>query len=333
MKPTRGNLFFLLTLIYSIIFPYALGLLSYFVPSIGEFFVNLSTPNLIFFSQLLIVFLPTVIYFTFTGEDIIETIPIDRLSISNTLYILGISLFIIPVMLFLGVIGESFEPNKISESALDLLNYPYLLGLLTMAVIPAIFEELFMRGAVLSNYRNIPIFKASLINGFFFGVFHTNMQQFFYAALLGFIFSYFVYYTKSIFSVILSHFIINGINVTYLYLLNKLFEYLDLNLLEESSKVAANTDTFNTIIILFFFMIPFACIASMLMYFFVRSNETRLQQAKEEQANDFDYEIEQSIYYPPVDVVECSNCIDKYFIAIIIIFLVYTTLSVLGIVA
>lgn len=43
------------------------------------------------------------------------------------------------------------------------------------------------------------------------GMAHLNFQQFTYAAIMGIIFCYFVYKTGSVFSSMLSHFVINGI--------------------------------------------------------------------------------------------------------------------------
>jgi len=48
------------------------------------------------------------------------------------------------------------------------------------------------------------------MNGLFFGIIHLNPQQFSYAFVLGVIFAYMVYYTRSIWAGILPHFIFNA---------------------------------------------------------------------------------------------------------------------------
>jgi len=44
-----------------------------------------------------------------------------------------------------------------------------------------------------------------------------NLHQFMYTFLLGIFFAYMVYYTRSIWSAIFSHFLVNGVNVSLMY--------------------------------------------------------------------------------------------------------------------
>ncbi len=307
-KPARGNLFFLLMFLYAILAPYIFLIIPFF----NDFFEVLSIPNQIIFSQLFVFFIPIVFYFVLTGTSLKEAIPLKKVSLKNIVYIVAISFLVQPVMTFLGLIGESFEPNKISDTAFELVNYNYIYGLIAIAVVPSIIEEVIMRGIVLSNYKNTPIFYSAIINGLFFGMLHRNMQQFFYAMLLGFIFSYFVHYTKSLIGVMISHFIINGTQVTYLFLIKIIFETVGMDFMEEVANQDDISLSFGALLIFFSIAIIFGVIVAFLMKKFIKNNkdETEL-----------------------IEVVNCNPFIEKYFLISIVVFLFYTTLSILNIVA
>ena len=86
--------------------------------------------------------------------------------------------------------------------------------MLLVAVMPAITEEITLRGIVLSGYDNKNMYVSCAIIGLLFGIFHLDYQQFLYAAILGFILALVVRITNSIFAGSLIHFIINGSTVT-----------------------------------------------------------------------------------------------------------------------
>ena len=114
----------------------------------------------------------------------------------------------------ISAISQMFFTNNIGTFMAAIADTPYWAMLLLMAVTPAITEEITLRGVVLSGYDNQSKFKAALITGILFGIFHMDFQQFLYATALGFIFAYIVRITNSIFSSVIMHFIINGISVT-----------------------------------------------------------------------------------------------------------------------
>ncbi|MGE4214742.1 MAG: CPBP family glutamic-type intramembrane protease [Anaerotignaceae bacterium] len=116
-------------------------------------------------------------------------------------------------------------PNNISNVFEVYATYPLWFVILSIAIIPAFCEELFFRGIVFSNYRNVSFLKASLACGFIFGMAHMDGQQFFYAFFMGIIFCYLVYKTRSIFASIISHFTINcsqSLLAYYIYNSNKI---------------------------------------------------------------------------------------------------------------
>lgn len=92
-------------------------------------------------------------------------------------------------------------------------SYGIWMSLFVIALTPAICEEVFMRGAVLSGHRNVKLWKAAILNGVLFGLFHNNFGQLFYATAFGIILTFVVVLTDSIYPSIIMHFIMNGLSV------------------------------------------------------------------------------------------------------------------------
>ena len=92
----------------------------------------------------------------------------------------------------------------------ELAAMPLLMGLLIVAVTPAICEEVAFRGYMQARQRTWPLWRMALVNGLFFGIIHMNLHQFAYAFVLGAVFVLMVHYTRTVWAAMLSHFIING---------------------------------------------------------------------------------------------------------------------------
>lgn len=86
-------------------------------------------------------------------------------------------------------------------------------ALFLFAVTPAICEEVLMRGAVLYGHRHVPIWKAAILNGVLFGLFHNNFDQLFYTTAFGILLAIVVTLSDSIYPAILMHFVMNALSV------------------------------------------------------------------------------------------------------------------------
>ena len=76
-------------------------------------------------------------------------------------------------------------------------------------LIPSVAEEIWFRGVIFSYYqRHITIGKIAIITGLFFGLMH-GIPQFIYTFIVGIIWAYTLYYTRSIWVPIISHFVAN----------------------------------------------------------------------------------------------------------------------------
>lgn len=98
----------------------------------------------------------------------------------------------------------------------------YMLSLIMLALLPAIFEEMLFRGALqqvlIKLFRNA--FVGILFTSLIFSAVHMSWAGFLTRAFLGMVLGYIFYYGKNIWLNILLHFINNGVVVTVLYFLS-----------------------------------------------------------------------------------------------------------------
>jgi len=97
-----------------------------------------------------------------------------------------------------------------------------VLGLLIIAVIPAIGEELVFRGLVQNHLLRITnnIHVAIWVTGFIFGAIHMQFYGLFPRMLLGVLFGYLYYYSGKLSYAMIAHFVNNGVAVVAVYFHN-----------------------------------------------------------------------------------------------------------------
>ena len=99
----------------------------------------------------------------------------------------------------------------------------YFYALLILAFLPALFEEMFFRGALqqvfIGLFRNA--FWGILITSIFFSAAHFSYYGFLTRVFLGLLLGYIFYYGKNIWLNITAHFVNNAVVVTGLYMLSR----------------------------------------------------------------------------------------------------------------
>lgn len=86
----------------------------------------------------------------------------------------------------------------------------FILVAFVIAVTPAICEEFFFRGLIFHNFEKVMLKgKAIFMTGFIFAIFHFHPFNLIPLILLGFYLTYVVYYSKSILTGIVVHFVNN----------------------------------------------------------------------------------------------------------------------------
>lgn len=89
----------------------------------------------------------------------------------------------------------------------------FFLSLFCTAVLPGVCEEVLHRGMLLKGNSNLGMTKSIVISGLLFGLLHLNIEQFFYASIIGFFLGFLCWSCNSIIPGIIIHFMNNGISV------------------------------------------------------------------------------------------------------------------------
>lgn len=139
-------------------------------------------------------------------------------NIVNIVLVIAVSIMLQPAMMLVSALTSLLMPNPVTGLISELAVLPLPMALIIVALTPAICEEWVFRGYILNKYEKQPIAVAAIINGLFFGIIHLNLHQFFYAFAMGIVFVFIVHFTRSIFSAVLAHFVVNAVQYTLGYM-------------------------------------------------------------------------------------------------------------------
>ena len=192
-------------------FLYSIGMVT--ILALIPAFWNLSDSAYMLLAQTVSYLPPVLLYFFATKKDIRKTLRLNPLGWKNTLLILSFGVTIQPIMSLLSYLMSLFFPNPVADSVTGTQQSGLVISLLSVAVAPALLEEVFSRGILLSGYQFLGKWKAAFISALLFGLLHMNPQQLPYAFLVGFIFCFLVERTDSLYASILPHMVINGTTV------------------------------------------------------------------------------------------------------------------------
>lgn len=137
----------------------------------------------------------------------------------------------------LNVFAKNLE-DTYNEQVLALSNLKswgeFVMAIFIMAFFPALFEELFFRGAMqnlLEKWWKSPL-MAILVTSLVFSFIHFSVYLFLSRAVLGFVLGMMYYKTKNIWVNIVAHFLNNAIAVAQLFYLSSRNEKLDVDKLD-----------------------------------------------------------------------------------------------------
>ena len=211
----RGNLFMLILVLYMM----AVGMiLSFLRLEISSYYLNI-------FLFIISFGLPFLIYLKVIKAKPQDILPLKPLGGLNILLIICVSFLFLPLLMAISAVSSLMFDNNVELFFDEMAGYSIFHMLILVALLPAILEEIIFRGIVLSNLKNISIKKAACISGLFFALIHMDLQQFLYAFIMGIVFCYMTYYTKSIYAAVLSHFTINAAMVLLSYTARDVIDY------------------------------------------------------------------------------------------------------------
>ena len=191
------------------------GLFS-FLGIYGSYFLSL-------FTQLgIILFVPLIIFTLSTRSkvrDVLKFCSFKKISWKVLLisFALGLVIFLLNnyVSSFFNSIIQAFgyKPSSGGGAELPATWWTLILDLICTAVLPAFAEEVLHRGLLLNGVSMMGMKKSILISGALFGLFHLNIEQCFYAIIIGFFLGYLCYISCSIYPCIIVHFMNNATSV------------------------------------------------------------------------------------------------------------------------
>ena len=228
-----------------------------------------------------------LIYFLITREKFKDVITIRKVKGADVFYIFLITVVTRPIIGVISMVTSYFTVDTPMAEAVSILSkMPFLAMFFVVAILPAIFEEFFMRGIVANNFKRYSLFAAALFNGVLFGIFHMNFEQGFFPILLGFLAIYLMYYTQSIVAPMLLHFFNNGTSVILTYLLTLLPGDISTTDVDTSSMIASQPQNFAYYILLGILAIGIVVLFGWLTYLLVNLIKERNEERWME-SNDY----------------------------------------------
>lgn len=166
--------------------------------------------------------LPSLVYLIHvhvkTKEPLSEILGFKRLPLKSLLVCVALGFLIQPLMSFISTLSSLVFENITDASMEEMAKMPLPALLLTIGLLPAVFEELICRGMLLHGYKDTPLWYALLVPALFFGLLHMNLQQITYAFAAGIYMALLVKITGSIWSSMIVHFLVNGTQSLLVYL-------------------------------------------------------------------------------------------------------------------
>lgn len=144
-------------------------------------------------------------------------------NIKMTLLCTGITLAAFPIAGLMNYIGMAFTGDM--QMDVD-ISRPIWTLILTMAILPAVAEEIAYRGLIQGAYMKESALYSVLFSGIAFAFMHFSMGAMMYAFLYGCIFALVRIVTGNMWYSIIMHLLFNAINICTLYIGNiKISEY------------------------------------------------------------------------------------------------------------
>jgi hypothetical protein len=233
-----------------------------------SYFMEVTGVDLLYWQQAilseLLLLIPAIVYVAIEKIDIMACIPYRKIRWQDALLSLLVGYMLIPVVLFINVLTSLFATNYLQESSVEFTSYPYLAQVLLIAVLPAAVEEFVFRGLIYHSYRRNGLVGAAFFSALAFGIMHMNLNQFFYAFIIGIFFAKMVEVTGTMWSSMLAHFAFNTYSITMVQLL----KMMGVDVYAESSEYAVETaSTASSVLTDIYQVVIFGVIAALFLFF------------------------------------------------------------------
>ena len=181
-----------------------------------------------------------------------------RVKISTILMTVLYTFLLMPLTTLANAISMIFVDNTVANLAGDILNVPFVIMFLVMAVFGPFFEEVVFRGAFYRGFRRSGnIFGAVLMSGLLFALMHMNFNQAAYALLLGIMMALLAEAAGSTVVTFIMHLVFNGQSVCLMYLEDRFFS----DILEEGLENYSYTSEEMMMVIAVYLLLAVVCTA------------------------------------------------------------------------
>lgn len=254
------------------------------------------------------------------GVDFRETLRIRPINLRTLAFAFFMIICSYPILALLNVLSMLFVDNAVVGTATDIYSYGLGVSMLVMAVLPAIGEELLMRGVIYRSYREKSPILAWVLSAVIFGMLHMNFNQMPYAIYLGIMMVLMMEASDSIVTSMCMHFFVNGISTLSGYISAAEMEAV----IEEGYSVESIVGTgeemymaFASMGMLVIFMIP---LIILLVFGTFRVNGRRFWDVFKKSEPAYDR-------YALPEVAEEDHIIDGWLIIAILIMLIITGMN------
>ena len=167
---------------------------------------------------------------------------------------------LMPLVSLINLISQLFTKNEVLQISDEVTGCNFFAVLFIIGFFGPFCEEFVFRGIIFNSMNRFAGgIAAALMSGLMFGLLHMNLNQFLYAFFLGVIFSAVNYASKSLYTSVIMHTVINSHNVILLYMETFLFDKLGLDM----QSVADSYTTDSLLMAIALFLLP-ALIASLI---------------------------------------------------------------------
>ena len=169
----------------------------------------------------------SVAYLVHCGERFSERIGLKKPSVTGAILLPVYFISTFFILEFTGVLSQLFTSN-VTSGRMNVIadEVPFALGVLVIAVLPAVGEELLFRGVMFYGYRKYGAVTAVLISSVSFALIHGNLNQFCYTLIAGILFALLVEATGSLIPASIVHCLVNLVSVILLYYPSEIVDFL-----------------------------------------------------------------------------------------------------------
>lgn len=159
-------------------------------------------------------------------RNYMHTVRLKKIHGSTGILLFLFFIALMPLMSLINAISMLFVENTTTQTMTEVVTgHSFLISLIVIALLPAVFEESIYRGLFYNEYRKVSPIGGLLLSAFLFGIMHANWNQFSYAFVMGMVFGLIIEATDSILSSMILHFCINASSVVILSLMDLFSEY------------------------------------------------------------------------------------------------------------